>query len=108
MEATISLAEIYSILYHEHRDPFQILGAHEVTFRERKTVAIRCFLPLARQAWIVALDNDKRYPLKLLHEAGFYEAICDDRQQVFRYQIARSSTTATLPPFTILIVFCPG
>ena len=108
MEATVSLAEIYAILYQEHRDPFQILGAHEVTFRERKNVVVRCFLPWARQAWIVADDNGKRYPMKRLHETGFYEAICDDRQQVFRYQIAVERHDGYATTFYDSYSFLPG
>lgn len=51
-------------------DPFSLLGCHV----EDGTTEIRCFLPLARKAWIENRDGRRIADLEKKSEAGFYTA----------------------------------
>ncbi len=87
MKPSVSIEEMYRILYQEHPDPFQVLGNHIITEKEKKMVVIRAFLPKAKNACIVAIDKKEEYPMISYHQDGFYEVTCEDRQEIFPYQI---------------------
>ena len=74
MVATIADDQVRRIVFAYHHDPFQVLGAHEVKVDGRTQVAIRVFLPDAREVY--ALDEDGvRYPLTRIHDHGFFDAL---------------------------------
>jgi hypothetical protein len=75
MPMTVSLEEIYQIIYQESRDPFQILGPHLVSWEGKQQIAIRAFLPRAMKAYIVAMDTQKEYEMTLLRKPGFYVSV---------------------------------
>lgn len=87
MESTVRIEDIYSIVYQEHKDPFQVLGIHKVKVDSKEAIAIRCYLPSIKAAYVVADDNKKEYKMNSLHSHGFYEVICKDRKDIFQYKI---------------------
>ncbi len=108
MQSNLSLQEIYSIVYQEHRDPFQVLGPHISEIEGKRNVAVRSYLPAAKEAYIVASDTQKEYPMQMLHHSGFYEALCADREEVFPYQIKITKTDGTTTCFHDSYSFLPG
>ena len=72
-----------------HEDPFELLGPHEVEYDGQRAVAIRAFLPQSRQAWVVESAHSGGRPMRRIHPAGLYEAICPggSRPLPFRYQL---------------------
>ena len=50
---TAPLEELELILKAEHSDPFHILGAHTVEWNEKPAVAIRAYLPGAKEVWVL-------------------------------------------------------
>ncbi|MGQ9630017.1 MAG: 1,4-alpha-glucan branching protein GlgB [bacterium] len=88
METTLSQDDINKILHSDSHDPFQILGIHEVQVGGRAAVAIRAFLPEAREASVVALDGpNELHPMRRVHDDGFFEAIFGQREKPFPYQL---------------------
>jgi 1,4-alpha-glucan branching enzyme len=75
-KTTASVEEIDLILRAEHSDPFHVLGAHPVAVRGKPAVAIRAFLPNARQAWVVT--GSAAAPLRRVQREGFFERVFPD------------------------------
>jgi 1,4-alpha-glucan branching enzyme len=84
---TASRQEVRAILSAEHGDPFRILGIHRVTFRGKPAVAVRAFLPEARQAWVMPAEADEPFPMRRLHPRGFFETVFPGRNKVFPYRL---------------------
>lgn len=57
-------------------DPTLLLGPRQVAQYGSRSWAIRAYLPTARQAWVVDRDGRWRRPMRRLHPAGLFEAIC--------------------------------
>lgn len=77
MRTSVPLATIQRLVEGHHEDPFEVLGPHEVTESGRRAVAIRGFFPHSNQAWVVdAGHGGPRRPMRRIHPAGLYEAIC--------------------------------
>jgi len=85
MVPTVADDQVRRIVFAYHHDPFEVLGAHLVVADGHTQVAIRAFLPDARQ--VVALDEaGVQYPLTRIHDHGFFEALIP-RDEVFKYQL---------------------
>jgi 1,4-alpha-glucan branching enzyme len=108
MQPTISLQEMYQIVYQEHRDPFQVLGMHKLSWQGKTHVVARCFLPKAREAVIVSLSDHKTYAMKRFHPDGFYEVVCADKSEVFPYQIQIVDHSGRSDIFYDSYAFLPG
>jgi 1,4-alpha-glucan branching enzyme len=91
--------EIKHILRAEHADPFQILGPHAVEELGKKQIAIRAFLPRAREVAIVLPDGGAPYPAERIHPEGFFEAVIPysdalrARLSSYRLRIAHEDAT---------------
>ncbi len=67
---------IDSLIGGVHENPAAVLGPHEVEADGRRALAVRAFLPDARQAWLVnPRHHSQRQPMQRIHPAGLYEAI---------------------------------
>ncbi len=88
MMTTVSFDQIKRIIDSEHYDPFQVLGAHEVQVDGKNAVAIRAFLPEAKEAFVLDLkDSQNGYPMNRVHPKGFFEATFPDKKEVFSYKL---------------------
>jgi 1,4-alpha-glucan branching enzyme len=59
-----------------HWDPLAILGVHPMAQGSSPTVAIRCFLPEAKNVAVLLGEQDRQpIPMNRLHEAGLFEVI---------------------------------
>jgi 1,4-alpha-glucan branching enzyme len=87
-ETTAPAEEIALILRAEHGDPFHILGMHFVQVNGQPAVAVRAFLPRAREAWVVRGSGEGVVaPLTRIHEEGFFEAVFPGEQAIFPYRL---------------------
>lgn len=87
MITTTSLNELFRIVNVEHGDPHHILGMHEVEKDDKKMIAVRAFIPQAKEITVVDVnDISKKYEMTKIHEDGFFEAIIYDRKDWFWYQ----------------------
>ncbi len=74
MQTQVSLSCIGRLIDGTHENPSSILGAHRIDYLGQSATAIRSYLPQAHSAWVI--DRGTRRPMRKLHPAGFFEAIC--------------------------------
>jgi len=79
---TLSSESIAAIVGGYHGSPFEVLGIH----RTPRGTAVRAFQPQAKEVAVIAEDSLAR-PMERLHADGFFEAVFDDRADVFRYRL---------------------
>ena len=60
MRTYVSLEGMGALVAGDHDNPADLLGPHEVEQDGRKALAVRAFLPDAKQAWVV--DPGSPYP----------------------------------------------
>ena len=76
MKTAVSLEGVGAILDAVHGAPFEILGPHEILEDGQRALSVRAFLPKARQAWVIDSAHQTSRPMRRLHPAGFFEAVC--------------------------------
>jgi len=99
--------QIKLIVNANHWDPFQVLGNHIIEKEGIKSVAIRAFLPEAKEAWVVDLHSKNSYLMEKLHAAGFFEAVVDGKKKVFPYRIRMRSFEGIMSEFYDPYSFMP-
>jgi 1,4-alpha-glucan branching enzyme len=65
-----------ALIQARHANPFELLGPHEVTWEGSRALSVRAFLPNAEQVWVVDREHRQSRPMRKIHPAGFFEAIC--------------------------------
>ncbi len=77
MRTTASLETIGQLIEGRHENPFELLGPHEVDQSGRRMLAVRAYLPSSEQAWVIdPTHGDRTLPMRRIHPAGVFEAIC--------------------------------
>ncbi len=76
MRTSVTLDKLGALVEGRHENPFEILGPHEVEDCGRRAIAVRALLPGATQAWVVDPAHSVSRPMRRIHPAGVYEAIC--------------------------------
>lgn len=108
MRQIIDNESIEAIVNTDHYDPFQILGMHKVQLEGKQPfMVVRAFLPDAVCAQIVDFVTGKRYPMNRLHEAGFFEAIIEDRDTYFPYKLGAEYPNGATTEFFDSYSFLP-
>lgn len=80
MDTTTGLENIGQLIEGRHKNPFELLGPHEVNRSGRRVLAVRAFLPDSTQAWVVDPSHGgPSRPMQRIHPAGLFEAICPCR-----------------------------
>ena len=77
MQTQVSLSDLGRLVDGHLENPSSILGPHPVDYRGAPATAVRSFLPEAKAAWIIDRASGARRPMRKLHPAGFFEAICE-------------------------------
>jgi 1,4-alpha-glucan branching enzyme len=87
-----------ALVEQNHENPYELLGPHEVTHEGRKAVAVRAFLPDSKQAWVLDPAHKVSRPMRRIHPAGVYEAICPIQQdeENRRYQLRAANAHGEL------------
>jgi 1,4-alpha-glucan branching enzyme len=75
MRTTVGLDSVVALAEGRHEDPFAILGPHVLDEGGHRVLGVRAFLPHAAQAWVVHKSH-KAQPMRRIHPAGLFEAIC--------------------------------
>ena len=76
MHTQVALDAIRPVIYGYHENPFEILGPHEIVDNGRRALAVRAYLPEAQRAWLVEPGHGNARPMRRIHPAGLYEAVC--------------------------------
>ncbi len=89
MRTTVELEKLGPLLEGRHENPFEVLGPHEFEESGQRAMAVRAYLPHSPQAWIIDSSQTAPRPMRRIHPAGFYEAICPVRNESSppRYQL---------------------
>jgi len=88
VRSTVSLAGITALLDANLGRPTEVLGPQTIWRDGRKMLAVRAFLPEAQQAWVLDPAHGAARPMRRLHPAGLYEAICPvDESAAPAYQL---------------------
>src|SRR6056297_1223729 len=77
MQTHVSLNDLGRLVDGHLENASSILGPHVVDYRGSKALAVRSFLPDAEAAWVIDRAGGCRRPMRKLHPAGFFEALCD-------------------------------
>ena len=72
----VALDRVGPLLEGREENPFELLGPHEIVADGRRALAVRAFLPGSAQAWVVDPAHTVSQPMRRIHPAGLYEAIC--------------------------------
>ena len=87
MISTVSIYEMNLIVNCEHKDPHTVLGMHEVLHDDREVVAVRAFLPGAKELYVIDKNDENAvYEADRIHEDGFFETVIEDRHKWFDYK----------------------
>jgi len=76
VQTQVPLDAIGPVIYGYHENPFEILGPHAVEQSGRRAMAVRAYLPEAQRAWVVDAAHGAARPMRRIHPAGLYEAVC--------------------------------
>ncbi len=80
MRTMVALDGIGPLVDGRHENPFEILGPHEIVEDGRALTAVRAYLPESTQAWVVDPAQGQTRPMRQIHPAGLFEAICPQRE----------------------------
>ena len=86
MKTSVHPDTIAAICGAYHGAPFDVLGVHPVQVGDKPAVAVRAFLPQAREV-IVNPTRGKPRLMTRIHPDGFFEALMPGRKQVFKYSL---------------------
>jgi 1,4-alpha-glucan branching enzyme len=95
VRTTVPLEGVGALIQAQHANPFDVLGPHEVHWEGNKALSVRAFLPHAEQAWVVDPRQHMSRPMRRIHPAGFFEAICpwteNGRNERYQLRMAKES-----------------
>jgi 1,4-alpha-glucan branching enzyme len=76
LRTSVALDSVTALAELRHEDPFAILGPHVLDEGGKRVLGVRAFLPHAAQAWVVHAGHKSTQPMRRIHPAGLFEAIC--------------------------------
>jgi len=107
VKTSVELERIWPLLEGRHENPFDLLGPHEIVDGDRRAMAVRAYLPQSTQAWVVDPAHHTQRPMRRIHPAGLYEAICPVTNEaplpgnyMLRYADQRGQQTTTRDPYS--------
>ncbi|MEX2176077.1 MAG: 1,4-alpha-glucan branching protein GlgB [Pirellulaceae bacterium] len=89
MRTSVSLEGVNALLEGQLHNPADVLGPQTILHEGRKMLAVRAFLPDSRQAWVLDAAHRSSRPMRRIHPAGLYEALCplDESLPLGQYQL---------------------
>jgi 1,4-alpha-glucan branching enzyme len=91
VRSTVDVNAINPVIHGYHENPFEVLGPHVIEENGRQALAVRAYLPQSQQAWLVDPRAGESKPMRRIHPAGLFEAICGpeihDVEQGRTYQL---------------------
>jgi 1,4-alpha-glucan branching enzyme len=70
---TTNMHELMQIVEGNHADPHHVLGMHDKVVKKKNVTLVRVFNPEAKAINVIG-PKGKRYPMELIHQAGFFSA----------------------------------
>ncbi len=107
MKSTASADAVNRIINTDHHDPFSVLGAHVVDIKGKRAVAVRAFLPEAKQVSVIVAATSNEYEMDKIKEEGFYEVVLDEYSEVFPYKLKKVTQDNSIEIFNDPYSFLP-
>ncbi len=98
MRTHVSLDSMGALIEGTHENPFELLGPHPIEQDGRTALAVRAYLPESEQAWVLDPSHQVSRPMRRIHPAGLYEAICpvpQDPNNRYLFRVADSDGEVT-------------
>ena len=105
IRTTVELDKVGPLVDGHYENPFDLLGPHAIMAAGRPATAVRAFFPGSAQAWVVDPQCDQPQPMRRIHPAGLYEAICPvganspERRYLLRVADQRGTETTMHDPY---------
>jgi 1,4-alpha-glucan branching enzyme len=127
MNTTASVDDVYRIIYNNHHDPFQVLGAHEMSLDGKPCVVVRAYLPDAETVSVVEKKSPpkrkssttrtpakkktpsapREYAMEKIHDEGFFEIVLKTKKKVFPYLLKKTTKSGAVEVFHDSYSFLP-
>nr|MCU0709788.1 1,4-alpha-glucan branching protein GlgB [Pirellula sp.] len=78
MQTTLNLQSLSDIIHGVTASPSSVLGPHRVEIAGRQAVAVRSYLPDAKQVWLLDERSGVPRPMRRVHPSGLYEGLLPD------------------------------
>jgi 1,4-alpha-glucan branching enzyme len=79
--------EMWDVIRGENKDPFGVLGIHKLEDMGKNPVfSIRTFMPNAKEVTVSDETFGGSYPMKKVHEDGFFVVEIDHKPDFFKYK----------------------
>ena len=98
MRTHVTLESMGALIEGVHNNPFELLGPHPIQQDGRTALAVRAYLPDTQQAWVLDPAHAETRPMRRIHPAGLYEAICpvpEDENQRYQFRVADNDGEVT-------------
>ncbi len=86
MSTTIAPDQIDRIVWNQHHDPFEVLGAHRIENNGKISWVVRAYQPTAEAVWVVCPDSRTEYPMQSVHNRHFFECTIE-KPELANYQL---------------------
>ncbi len=100
VRTSVELEKVVPLFEGRHQNPFEVLGPHPVVAEGRPAMAVRAYLPNSQQAWVVDAAHSRLQPMRRIHPAGLYEAICpmpqDQANNQYLLRVADNAGTQSM------------
>ena len=96
MRSQVDVNAIAPVIHGYHENPHDVLGPHKIIENGRQLLAVRAYLPDSQQAWLVDPREGATHPMRQIHPAGLFEAICP--QDIHDCQLGRNYQLRAVEP----------
>ncbi|MHB8863631.1 MAG: 1,4-alpha-glucan branching protein GlgB [Pirellulaceae bacterium] len=98
MRTHVTLDSMGALVEGIHNNPFELLGPHPIQQDGRAALAVRAYLPDTQQAWVLDPAHLESRPMRRIHPAGLFEAICpvpEHPSQRYQFRVAGNDGEVT-------------
>ena len=98
MRTHVTLDSMGALVEGVHNNPFELLGPHPIQQDGRSALAVRAYLPDTQQAWVLDPAHSESLPMRRIHPAGLFEAICpvpEHPSQRYQFRVAGNDGEVT-------------
>lgn len=86
MSTTIAPDQIDRIVWNQHHDPFEILGAHKIENNGKTSWVVRTYQPTAEAVWVLCPEDRSEHQMQSVHNQHFFECTIE-KQELANYQL---------------------
>jgi 1,4-alpha-glucan branching enzyme len=108
VQTQLPLHSIGPVIHGYHENPFEVLGPHEIEQDGRRALAVRAYLPEAQRAWVVDPAQGASRPMRRIHPAGLFEAVCSLDEKYREASVPQPLASSPQPPYQLRVTYKSG